>query len=93
MIPIIEILRREHRNRLQNLPRQLVRMLRQEVDDPAPVRRPQQRHELGVAEPEGLARPGGFERVVGGVHGEVHDEFGFVGDDVVFELSGRVVVS
>jgi len=93
MIPIIEILRREHRNRLQNLPRQLVRMLRQDVDDPAPVRRPQQCHKLGVAEPERFARPGSGELVGVGAHGEVHDEFGFVGDDVVFELSGRVVVS
>lgn len=86
MVPVVEILGREHRDRLQRLPRQLRRMLRQEVDDPAPVRRPQQRHELGVAQPEGRAGPGGFERVGGGAHGEVHDEFGFVGDDVVFEL-------
>lgn len=65
-----------------------MRMLHQEVDDPAPVRRPQQRHELGVAEPEGCAGPGGFELVGGGAHGEVHDEFGGVGDDVVLELEG-----
>lgn len=61
-------------------------MLRQEVDDPTPVRRPQQRHELGVAEPERFAGPGGGEFVVVSAHGEVHDKFGFVGDDVVFEL-------
>lgn len=82
MIPILKILRRDNRNRLQALPRQLLRMLRQEVDDPPPVWRPQQRRGLGI----GLAGPGGFELVMEDAQGEVHDEFSFVGDDVGSEL-------
>ena len=66
-------------------------MLDQEIHDPAAMRRPQQRHELGAAETEFFAGPGGFELVdlgaagVAGGHGVFHDAFGFVGDDVVLE--------
>lgn len=82
MIPIIKILRREYRNRLQDLPRQLLRMLRQEAGHPAPVRRPQQRHEFGAA----LAGQGASSSSWAAPRARSMMSLVLGGDDVVFEL-------